>query len=338
MKAKSKFKRDREPFWDSLKFLLIFLVVYGHMIETYVDNSRFNQAMYNFIYLFHMPLFVFISGHFSHIKNKRKYLLRMISLYETFFIFQFARCLKPLFAGESLRLFPDIIIPKGILWYLACLLLWRLIIIIAKVSWLKRNKWVVLLSFLLLGICIGFVMVHDGTIISFFSLGLFFFMGYYMKDSHLESFFQKIPVWLTFPLLICLWFLVYFYLNLDIRSVIYFGCYYDNYPISPLNYFGARIFLYIFAIIAGSLLMRIVYTKPLFSSYGAYTLVIFMYHTSILRLILINGSTPSNEPLLLVISIITCFFLAWVTQQFKIMTIMLNPITFILNKYKTGFK
>ena len=49
----------RDKFWDSLKFILIFFVVYGHIIETYTEYSSFNQAMYNFIYIFHMPFFMF---------------------------------------------------------------------------------------------------------------------------------------------------------------------------------------------------------------------------------------------------------------------------------------
>ena len=151
---------------------------------------------------------------------------------------------------------------------------------------------------------------------------------------------MRIPVWTTCSLLICLWLLVYFYLIIDIQSVIYFGSYYDNYPISPFYYFGARIFLYIFAIVASFLFMRIVYIKPPFSSYGTYTLAIFMYHTLIikaLRPIFINGIIPPNETFIMIVSIIICFLLAWLTQRVKIMTIMLNPITYILNNYKSRF-
>ena len=64
---------ERDNFWDSLKFLLIFFVVYGHMIETYAPDGYFNRAMYNFIYIFHMPFFMFISGRFSQIRDRAKY-------------------------------------------------------------------------------------------------------------------------------------------------------------------------------------------------------------------------------------------------------------------------
>ena len=329
---------ERNPFWDSLKYLLIFIVVYGHMIETCVEDSRFNQTTYNFIYLFHMPLFVFISGRFSHIKDRRRYLFRLLTIFETYIVFQFIRCSKSIFTDGHLSLFPDLLIPKGILWYLACLTLWRIIVYTMTDCFLERMKWYILSFFFVAGLGIGFIIIPDGTIIRFFTLGIFFFIGYYIKDSQMESLFQKIPGWTAVILIIIIWFLVYFYINIDIRSVIYFGSYYDNFPIPPLYYFGARIFLYVFTVVVGFILMRIVYAKPLLSSYGKYSLAIFMYHTFIvqaLRPLFANGTIPFNEVLLLVISILVCFSLAWLTQHFKIITIILNPITYIINKYKS---
>lgn len=301
----------RDAFWDSLKYILIILVVYGHMIETCVEKSQFNQAMYNFIYLFHMPLFVFISGKFSHIKDKSKYLSRMLAILETYFVFQFIRCLKPYFSGGQLSLLPDLFIPKGILWYLACLLLWRLIIIIAREELLRRYKWYVLLFFFVSGLEIGFIMVQNGTIIRFFTLGAFFFMGYYSNEQHLKTFLQRIPIWGAIVLLAGIWLFVFFLLNIDIRSVIYFGTYYDNLPTSPLYYLCGRLFLYIFAIIVGCLIMRIVNTKPILSKYGNCTLAIFMYHIFIvmaLRPLFTNHTIPSNEIILIGYTIIASSF------------------------------
>lgn len=54
----------RDEFWDVTKALLIFTVVLGHTLEINLDN-RINLALYNTIYTFHMPLFVFLSGYFS---------------------------------------------------------------------------------------------------------------------------------------------------------------------------------------------------------------------------------------------------------------------------------
>ena len=78
----------RSAYWDSLKFILISLVVYTHTISPFRYDSQFNTAIYNFVYLFHMPLFVFISGRFSHIKEKKHYINRTLKLVETYIVFQ----------------------------------------------------------------------------------------------------------------------------------------------------------------------------------------------------------------------------------------------------------
>ena len=57
---------ERIYYWDNLKCLLIFLVVVGHfLIPVYHDSGRSIEAVYFFIYLFHMPAFIFVSGFFA---------------------------------------------------------------------------------------------------------------------------------------------------------------------------------------------------------------------------------------------------------------------------------
>lgn len=60
---------------DNLKFFLIFLVVLGHIFEEVIAAGNANWDVKSarfFIYLFHMPLFLFVSGIFSkkNIDNK----------------------------------------------------------------------------------------------------------------------------------------------------------------------------------------------------------------------------------------------------------------------------
>ena len=51
--------------WDILKFGLILFVVLGHIADGYTGDSEVMRSLYLFIYVFHMPLFIFISGLFS---------------------------------------------------------------------------------------------------------------------------------------------------------------------------------------------------------------------------------------------------------------------------------
>ena len=109
----------RDTFWDSLKFLLIFFVVYGHMIETYAPDGSYHRSMYNFIYAFHMPFFMFISGRFSQIKNRKKYRHSNVKLFETYLIFQTIRCLKDIYLNGDIDIVEGILYPKGTLWYIS---------------------------------------------------------------------------------------------------------------------------------------------------------------------------------------------------------------------------
>ncbi|WP_449316499.1 acyltransferase family protein [Rubneribacter sp.] len=55
---------------DSLKWFAMLLVVVGHFIDMGVAYSDNYRAMFVFIYAFHMPLFIFLSGLFDHARDK----------------------------------------------------------------------------------------------------------------------------------------------------------------------------------------------------------------------------------------------------------------------------
>ncbi len=59
--------------WDILKFFLIFTVVFGHFVDYHDAESDFARGIFLFIYSFHMPLFLFVSGLFSkrNVNEKR---------------------------------------------------------------------------------------------------------------------------------------------------------------------------------------------------------------------------------------------------------------------------
>lgn len=62
--------RSREALYCNLKLFLIFLVVYGHLIEGAIGQSERFALQYRIIYLFHMPLFVFLTGLFLKSKEQ----------------------------------------------------------------------------------------------------------------------------------------------------------------------------------------------------------------------------------------------------------------------------
>ena len=55
---------SRDPWLDNVKMVLITLVVVGHSIGL-VEASEGSHWVYDFIYLWHIPAFVFVSGYLS---------------------------------------------------------------------------------------------------------------------------------------------------------------------------------------------------------------------------------------------------------------------------------
>ena len=64
---------SRDLRFDGLKFLLIFLVVLGHL--TFKDYGVGVKSM---IYSFHMPVFVFLSGYFTSFSSDKEKKIKWI--------------------------------------------------------------------------------------------------------------------------------------------------------------------------------------------------------------------------------------------------------------------
>ncbi|MCQ2365674.1 MAG: acyltransferase family protein [Akkermansia sp.] len=58
-------ERKREPYWDAVKALLIILVVAGHAIQFLLGGNFWSNPVFKGIYMFHMPLFIMVSGYFG---------------------------------------------------------------------------------------------------------------------------------------------------------------------------------------------------------------------------------------------------------------------------------
>lgn len=93
--------KNRDYFFDNIKGILILLVVFGHAIKPFMDANEIAKLLYCFIYFFHMPLFVFISGYFS----KKQDIFKVINLFSTYLLWQIFLCPIGLmvFAGNNAR-------------------------------------------------------------------------------------------------------------------------------------------------------------------------------------------------------------------------------------------
>jgi fucose 4-O-acetylase-like acetyltransferase len=68
---------NRDAYYDNAKFLLVFFVVFGHFIQSYIHEDQLIYTLYTTIYTFHMPAFILISVFFAKGFHKKGYLKKI---------------------------------------------------------------------------------------------------------------------------------------------------------------------------------------------------------------------------------------------------------------------
>ncbi|GAA4198284.1 acyltransferase family protein [Microbispora amethystogenes] len=115
----------RDPLLDNAKFLAIVLVVSGHLVEDLRDVPA-AHALYFYVYLFHMPLFIVISGYlsrnFTFSAGKARKLISGLAV--PYVIFEVAYSLPRWFLYGKLEI--SLLDPYYLTWFLMSLFLWRL--------------------------------------------------------------------------------------------------------------------------------------------------------------------------------------------------------------------
>lgn len=196
-------QKTRIHLWDNLKFVLILLVVFGHFIHTYNNDTILSEKLYVFILSFHMPTFLFISGLFSKktIRNKNYY-----KCFDYFVLYIFSKlcifvCKVITEEKYKLSLWEESSVP----WYAFALMVFVFFTIL-----LQRIHPVYLFIFAILMGCIsgydpslGDQLVASRILVFY----PFFLAGYFLDGEKIIAFFSKI-YWKFFGLAIyLLWFL-----------------------------------------------------------------------------------------------------------------------------------
>ncbi len=175
---------------DSLKGFLIVLVIVGHVI-TALDNSNvINHAVMGLIYVFHMPLFILISGYFTRPANEqdgRKLWQNIARMMVTIVFFH----LIWVFLRYSLKGDDPIQIllefPYGLLWYLLSLIYWRLTVYYTPRALLERPVIYIAIAFLI-SILSGLTelgkLLSIQRALNFFP---FFLLGYYYRQGRISD-------------------------------------------------------------------------------------------------------------------------------------------------------
>jgi fucose 4-O-acetylase-like acetyltransferase len=187
---------ERVAYYDNAKFWAILLIVLGHFV--YLPNDpKLNGPICNFLYVFHLPVFVVLAGMFSRNMLKKNrvgsyVLMNVVRVLIPFLIFHFAySAVNHFYYYESKASFwqMNFFIPAHISWYLLSLFFWRLMLIV-----FSELKYALLLS-LVVSLCFGYIsnaemFLSISRTIYFFPM---FLLGYLYKDK-IEMQVEKISI------------------------------------------------------------------------------------------------------------------------------------------------
>lgn len=155
---------------DNVKFLMLFLVVFGHMLELNYISKGVSRDIYTLIYMFHMPLMVIISGYFSRLvidKGEDAVIKRYINL-------ALPSLLLQILYSVTSYIFTGTIEVYWILWYTVGLIVWDYML-----STIKFRFWYLFLFITIFLLGLQDIIVNNifGRLIYFLP---FYIFGYYV--------------------------------------------------------------------------------------------------------------------------------------------------------------
>lgn len=176
-------EKKRNLLVDNVRVILICLVVFGHTIEQMRFDDRVFIGIYNFIYFFHMPLFVFCSGAFAKCDKKKivkKYLIPYVVFQTLYGIFDVY-----VMKAEEFHFLES----YYVLWYILALAVWNFVLPLFKTGENKRKQILLLLGSIIVGLLAGYAdwigkAFSLSRILVFFP---FFLAGYYIRQEKFGS-------------------------------------------------------------------------------------------------------------------------------------------------------
>ncbi|TDQ47997.1 acyltransferase family protein [Actinorugispora endophytica] len=314
--------RQRDALLDNAKFLLIALVVIGHSIEP-IRGTPVADAVYMWIYVFHMPAFIIISGFLSRSfdgssKRVEKLVLTVAVPYLLFWAVHvgIAHLLDLGVPDSPLH-------PPWTLWFLVALFIWRL-----SVPVWKRLRWPVTTAVL---VSVAAAFAEIGPVLDLgrvLSLLPFFVVGLSLRPEHLDLL-KRAWVKAVAALLL----VVSAVVAVPASQRLSFDWFFwrDSLPGRDIDPFGPGLLLWI-ACMASSLVMSVVFLAltprraTVVTGLGAHTLYIYLGHTLVLRFVehfgwydlaFADGAVGVAANLVLGLALTLLFCLPWVRAALR---------------------
>lgn len=278
---------QRNYLYDNTKFLMIFLVVFGHLLEPLAGQGGLVRALYLSIYSFHMPVFVLLCGLLTKPDSQGDPSAKIIqSLLVPFLAFTLLYELFNLLTTGRISHYSAGLQPYWLLWFLFSLFWWRLL-----APFFMKLKYPLPIAFAL-ALAAG----YSDQIGYFLGLSrtLFFFPFFLVGQQMIVSGFditawrQRLPRYLPVAVLAANF--LFFLIATDFSARWLFGS--VSYAALGAETFGvfARLGVYVLSLVtAGAVLLLIPQEKTWMSERGANTLHVYAWHGFVVKLFSLLG-------------------------------------------------
>lgn len=278
--------RERNYLWDNMKALLIFLVVVGHAMEVSTFHNSLARGTVYWIYSFHMPAFIFVSGFLSkHYctdgkvrAEKAGTLIAYYAIFEALFLAVRMLFIMNGFKGSMATMSP--LQPSRGLWYILILIFCYLLIPVIE----KIPPYIVVPISIFLAVIVGRDKWAGSylSVLRFFVFAPYFFIGYYTTEGIVEKL-RSIKAYIRYPLgiMFALASSAIWYLQRDVYTKkLFFGKFnFKKMGFSESQGMILRFETYIIGVLMIIALILIMpRCKTVFSYIGKNSLQIFLFH------------------------------------------------------------
>lgn len=286
-----------DTFMINLRFLLIATVVVGNMIEPLIGEHTGVKALFMWIFTFHMPLFVFVTGYFARYSltgAAGKKTLQTIGLQYVIFQTLYQAMDAAVFKVEGIR--HSFFFPYLLCWFLMAHIIWRIVMILLLHGKVKHPVLVTAA----VGVLIGYTGLGGGflSIPRALMFMPFFVLGYHWDHQKMEAYmngFRRAAA-AVIPA-------VLFAVLLVFSSAVNQKWLYGSISYADLGhtewYAGIyRIFVYALEFVAAfGLLAWVPRKESIMTDWGKRTLYVFLLHGFVVRFAVVSGLVrAANQP------------------------------------------
>lgn len=305
-------RKVRVAYWDNARWLAITLVVIGHALLKLIADSDTAYTLYLFIYLFHVPVFVTVSGYFAKAQppGYRGVKRLLTDIVFPYVIFETVWTLINWAVTGTLDL--DYTTASWTLWFLIALGVWRV-----ALPYLVMLRLPMTFA-LVISVSAGYLDNVDGTLALDRIAGLlpFFVFGWKLRHSKLTKRWLHLSIsaaWRWRAGAILLFGLVMFFLgayigvwrDLLIRRFLLYDEQYHTFGYDQWWAGAVRLlFLAIGALLTVAFLTLVPRRRVVFTAWGAATMYIYLLHTFFLYPLRQSGVLDNQKSPLVLIGVV----------------------------------